>query len=739
MDKREETVLKKQLTKTSAAAFVFVTNLLLFVVLTAPFKIWAAASEITQMRPAAAMTPVLGMIFGWPAALGCAVGNLICDMAAGYELFYGLINSILQILYAMSAYYFWKKINSERGGKEFRLDSVTRILKFCLLLVMNAVLTVLFTSLLNHAYNVTDLLSYDNLFLFINSFDSGLLFGAPLLIAGHVLQMHVENMKEGSEHKAIRFSMNERMILNTIITGLCICVIVGAAVYLTDKYGADGGVGIWGRIYLFETMAMNAYFALSIGFMRFTEKRISRPIEALAQIAGKYYAGESTDEQREQMVEACKVYAKDSTEAGELARSYINMARDLDRYVDNLKNIMAEKERINAELTLASDIQAHMLPCIFPPFPEHKEFELYASMNPAKEVGGDFYDFFVVDEKHLAVIVADVSGKGVPAALFMVIAKTLIKNYTQMGMEPAEVFTTVNRLLCDGNDAGLFVTAWMGVLELETGELTYVNAGHNPPLIKRAGGKFEYLRERSGFVLAGLEEMKYRQNRLKIAPGDRLFLYTDGVTEATDSEERLYGEERLRDFLNENAACGTEEMLFGLRQELEKFAGSAPQFDDITMLLLDYKGETGCADMKKKAEKTFAATKEKVPEMIGFVESELENFGTAMKQQTAICVAMEEIFVNIANYAYPEGEGDAKVEIGFDEKTGIATFCVTDSGIAFDPLAKEDPDITLSAEERSVGGLGIFIVKKTMDTVDYARENGQNRLTMTKKLERSKG
>ena len=733
--------MKKQLTKKSATAFVFATNLLLFVALTAPFKIWAAASEITQMRPAAAMTPVLGMIFGWPAALGCAAGNLICDMAAGYELLYAGLNGLLQILYAMSAYYFWKKINRERGGGEFRLDSVIRILKFCLLLVLNAILTVLFTGILNHAYNVTELLSYDNLFLFINSFDSGLLFGAPLLIAGHVLQMQVENMKEGSRHKALRFSMNERMILNTIITGLCICVIVGAAVYLTDKYGAGGGVGLWGRIYLFETMAMNAYFALSIGFMRFTEKRISKPIEELAQIAGQYYGGEATDEQRKQMVEACKTYAKDSTEVGELARSYINMARDLDRYVDNLKNIMAEKERINAELTLASNIQAHMLPCIFPPFPEHKEFDLYASMNPAKEVGGDFYDFFVVDEKHLAVIVADVSGKGVPAALFMVIAKTLIKNHTQMGMEPAEVFTAVNRLLCDGNDAGLFVTAWMGVLELESGKLTYVNAGHNPPLIKRAEGEFEYLRERSGFVLAGLDEMKYRQSTLKIFPGDRLFLYTDGVTEATDSAQKLYGEERLRDFLNAHQDCGTEEMLCKLQEELEKFAGDAPQFDDITMLLLDYKGALGyeAMDKNRKTERTFAAAKENITEMIGFVEGELESFGVAIKQQTAICVAMEEIFVNIANYAYPEEEGDAKVEIEFDENTGIATFVVTDRGVAFDPLAKEDPDITLSAEERSVGGLGIFIVKKTMDRVAYARENGQNILTMTKKLERSKG
>lgn len=724
--------MRRKFSKKEAVVLVFGLNLIFFILLTAPFKLWASASEVTQMRPAAALTPVLGMIFGWPAALGCAGGNLICDLLAGYELCYAAFNSLLQILYAMSSYFIWKKLNRERGGREFRLDSVVRILKFCLLLGMNALLTVVFTSVLNHAYNVVDLLSIDNLFLLINSFDSGLLFGAPLLILGHVLQMRIENMKVGKEKGIIRFTMNERLILNTLITGLCICVLVGTAVYLTDKFGVGSSIGIWGRVYLFETLALNTYFALSIGFMCFTEQKISRPIEELAQIAGSYYAGHATDTQRREMIDACQVYAKDSTEVGELARSYISMNRDLGKYVENLRNVMAEKERINAELTLASDIQAHMLPNIFPPFPEHNEFNLYATMNPAKEVGGDFYDFFMIGEDRLAVIVADVSGKGVPAALFMVITKTLIKNYAQTGADPAEVFAMVNRILCDSNDAGLFVTAWMGVLEISSGTLTYVNAGHNPPLIKRADGEFEYLRERTGFVLAGMNDMKYRQNTLVIKPGDRLFLYTDGVTETTDPEEHLYGEERLRGFLNSHVPCDTDEMLQKLRSDLKEFAGTAPQFDDITMLLLDFKG---VGTMK---ERIFKAVDENIADVIGFVEEELEKAGCSMKTQTAVCVAMEELFVNIAHYAYPAGEGSAKITIDIDNSTDTATFVVSDTGIAFDPLAKDDPDITLPAEQREVGGLGIFIIKKTMDSITYTRENGENRLTMTKKLERSR-
>ena len=723
--------MKKQLSKNKATLFVFLMNMLLFVVLTAPFKIWIAASEITEMRPAAALTPVLGMIFGWPAALGCAMGNMICDVAAGYEISYALVNSFLQIIYAMSAYFIWKKMNKERNGEEFRLDSVTRILKFCLLLVINALLTVALTSVLNHAYSVAEIISFDNLFVFINSFDSGLLFGAPLLILGHLLQMHIENLREGKDTKIINFTMSERMILNTLITGLCICVFVGISIYLMARYKVASNVSAIGRVYIYETMALNVYFALSIGFMKFTEQKISQPIEKLAEIVGSYYVGNVSDDERKKMLEDCSVYAKDSTEVGKLARSYISMIEDLETYIENLQSIMSEKERINAELQLASDIQAHMLPCIFPPFPGRTEFDLYALMHPAKEVGGDFYDFFLVNEDKLAIIVADVSGKGVPAALFMVIAKTLIKNYTQMDMDPAEVFTTVNHILCDGNDAGLFVTAWMGVLEIETGNLTYVNAGHNPPLIKKADGNFEYLRERTGFVLAGMDGIKYRQNSFKLSPGDRIFLYTDGVTESTNEHEELYGEERLQHFLNTHETGHTEEILDALRKDLRDFSNEAPQFDDITMLLLDYKGTV---TMK---EKVFEAKDENMLDMLGFVEQELENYGCSMRMQTAISVALEEVFINVAHYAYPDGNGTAKVSVGIDPTTDEMTCILRDSGIAFNPLTQDDPDITLPVEQREIGGLGILIVKKTMDFVEYSRENGENILTMRKKLERS--
>ena len=247
-----------------------------------------------------------------------------------------------------------------------------------------------------------------------------------------------------------------------------------------------------------------------------------------------------------------------------------------------------ERQRIETELDVANRIQADMLPCIFPAFPERPEFDIYAVMNPAKEVGGDFYDFFMVDEQHLAVVIADVSGKGIPAALFMVIGKTLIKDHTKPDISLGAVFSEVNDLLCDANSEGLFITAFEGVLDLVTGEFHFVNAGHEIPFIAREGEDYEPYRIKPGFVLAGMENMKYQAGSIQLAPGDKIFQYTDGVTEAMNGKEELYGMERLGSVLRMNTAKKPEELLAAVKEDVDVFAGGAPQFDDITMLCVEY-------------------------------------------------------------------------------------------------------------------------------------------------------
>lgn len=247
-----------------------------------------------------------------------------------------------------------------------------------------------------------------------------------------------------------------------------------------------------------------------------------------------------------------------------------------------------ERQRISTELDVATRIQADMLPCIFPAFPDRPEFDIYATMNPAKEVGGDFYDFFMVDDTHLAIVIADVSGKGVPAALFMVIGKTLINDHTKPGTDLGEVFSEVNELLCRSNNEGLFITAFEGVLNLVTGEFSFVNAGHEMPFIARAGGAYEAHRLRPGFVLAGMEDMVYQSGSIQLSPGDKIFQYTDGVTEATNAAHELYGMKRLTEVLARNTDKKPAELLPIIKADIDAFVGEAPQFDDITMLCVSY-------------------------------------------------------------------------------------------------------------------------------------------------------
>lgn len=331
-------------------------------------------------------------------------------------------------------------------------------------------------------------------------------------------------------------------------------------------------------------LAVTLFLILYIGFLR---RQVVAPLQTITREAQRF-----AQDNVVQLDVLEHIHKRD--EIGILARVIGKMETDIVRYVENLTTVTAEKERIGAELNVATQIQADMLPRIFPPFPEQEQFDIYATMTPAREVGGDFYDFFLVDPDHLAVVIADVSGKGVPAALFMVVAKTLIKNHTQAGEEPGRVFELVNNQLCENNEAGMFVTAFLGVLEISTGTFTYVSAGHNPPLVSSENTGYDWLPGKRNFVLAGMEDMRYRQQQITLKPGDSLFLYTDGVTEALDKEGHLYSEERLFAFWNrmDRKGKGLREQLQMLHEDIDAFAAGAEQADDITMLLLQI-NETG--------------------------------------------------------------------------------------------------------------------------------------------------
>ena len=408
---------------------------------------------------------------------------------------------------------------------------------------------------------------------------------------------------------------------------------------------------------------------------------------------------------------------------------FASLSDDINQTVDTLKGyITAAEKRIEQELELARTIQDSALPKEFV-FPR-KDFEICAVMDPAREVGGDFYDFFFVDRDRIALVIADVSGKGIPAALFMMRAKTAIRGLAEAGREPAEILARANSILCEGNDAEMFVTVWIGIADLLTGQVKCANAGHEYPAVRRAVGGYELIKDKHGLALAAMDGMKYREYELQMNPGDRLFVYTDGVPEAINGSMEQYGTERMVRALDAAGDSALPEVLSAVQADLAAFVGGEDQFDDITMLNFTYIGSgkaVGGTDILK-----LEARIENLDQVLAFIEKNLEAADCPVKVQTQICVAAEEIFVNIASYAYAPATGDAVISMAAAD--GTAEIVFRDRGVPFDPLAREDPDVTLAADKRQIGGLGIYMVKKSMDEVIYRYENGENVLTLRKKL-----
>ena len=295
---------------------------------------------------------------------------------------------------------------------------------------------------------------------------------------------------------------------------------------------------------------------------------------------------ENIDQQRELDLD---IHTGDELET--LASSFDRMYGELRDYIKENAAITAKQERIETELSLATKIQADMLPNVFPAFPDRNDFDIYASMTPAKEVGGDFYDFFLVDDDHLALVMADVSGKGVPAALFMMMTMIMIRNQALTGKSPEDVLTSVNDQICLNNREQLFVTVWLGILELSTGKLIASNAGHEKPIIKHAEGDYELIMDKHGLVVGAMGGIRYRDYELRLYPGSKLFLYTDGLMEAADESEGIFGSERALETLNRAKNAPPRELLEYVKSEVKRFEGGAPRFDDLTLLCLEYNGQ----------------------------------------------------------------------------------------------------------------------------------------------------
>ena len=377
-----------------------------------------------------------------------------------------------------------------------------------------------------------------------------------------------------------------------------------------------------------------------------------------------------------------------------------------------------EKEKMQSELDVATSIQLSVLPK-----PLDNE-NIYGLMNPAKSVGGDFYDFFYIDENYLAIVISDVSGKGIPAALFMMKTETLIKSLTtSFKRDTAMIMKRCNDLLCNNNEAEMFVTSWLGILNLSSGELKYTNAGHTKPLIVR-NGRVEFLDDKPDLVLGAMEGIEYHERTINLNKGDKICLYTDGVTEAHNINNELYGQDRLFEFATKNSIMTPRNFTVSLRKDIEKFSGDAEQFDDVTILTYEFS-----KDISMTESRVFDADVKELDNLFEYTSSLLRMLDFSNRDIIMINTAIEEVFVNVAKYAYDK---NGTVEVTLSKCKNRVSFVFKDSGKPFNPLEREDPNINASSSEREIGGLGIYMVKKIMDEVSYEYVNNQNVLTLIK-------
>ena len=338
--------------------------------------------------------------------------------------------------------------------------------------------------------------------------------------------------------------------------------------------------------YIFATIAVTAFMGFII--TRLMERTTVRPINAIANAAQSYVEDRRSGNTRMEHFSSLPIRTGDEVE--HLNRVMAQMEKDLSVYMEDLTRVTKKEERVRTELDMASKIQKGALPDIFPAFPDRQEFDLCASMEPAKEIGGDFYDFFLIDDDHLCLVIADVSGKGVPAALFMMASKIILADNAIMGKSPSEILYDANNAICKNNKLEMFVTVWVGILEISTGKLTAANAGHEYPALKKGDGGFAVFKDRHGFVLGGMEGMKFKEYEILLSPGDKLFVYTDGVPEANDPDGNMFEVERMIDALNEDPDASPAQILGAVRGQINIFVREAEQFDDLTMLCLEYKG-----------------------------------------------------------------------------------------------------------------------------------------------------
>ena len=463
-----------------------------------------------------------------------------------------------------------------------------------------------------------------------------------------------------------------------------------------------------------------------------TARSIAKPLLTLDNFSKDLADVDFRKAETEKLIEKIQNLMSRGDEVGDLARAFATLSTNLESSVCNLISVETEKERMSSELSIAANIQRSMLPFTFPRFPEHKDIDVWAKLRPAREVGGDFYDFFFIDETHFGFVIADVSGKGAPAALLMAVTKTLLKANAQDVLSTSIILERINKELSENNDECMFVTLFFGILDVTTGMLTYTNAGHNPAHLLNVDGKVNILSEVHGPMVGAMPGIKYEQEQLRLEIDSKLILYTDGVTEAFNNLNEAFGDDRLLACIEQSNELGTKYIVNGLFEAVDRFVEGAEQSDDITVFCLRYVAW----ECREDAVSINLQLKNELKE----INRALQSFAAFCKRtqltedmQNSASIVLDDLLNNIINYAFENSE-EHEIEVFFRADKQRLIIDVVDDGAEFDPFLKGEPDIESDIDERSIGGLGIHMIKSIMDDYFYKRIKGRNHITLMKRM-----
>ncbi len=718
---------------------VFVACFVFYLVIRVGFDFLGAASDSVQIRPASALGPVLGLYFGLPGILGCATANLVGDfLQRGNIGFLLLCYFATQIIYNGLPRWIWYLIYRKSDSPFMRFDSAASS-TLCLLIVLG-------DSLAINAFNLCVLGTTSEVPVATALADRSLNNVWMLLYVGIPLQFALERSSLAqvpppwihAEYKhQEKLNLTQRIMFAFIICTAVLLLLATLILISSDIADEELGLAIRTMFEITAKLALPVLIPL-LAYLHYLETRIIRPIELLSNDQKEFVARikEIKENSTDINIDLSSALAtqdftstKPATEVVDLILSTNNMRSSLVDLNSRIYDMTARAQRASAELDIANQIQMSAVPSGFSQLEARFKLDIAAAMKPAREVGGDFYDAFDIDEDKVAFIIGDVSGKGVPAALFMMRSLSIIRQNITTASDLGEAITQANNEICARNSACLFVTAFACVLDVNTGALSYVNAGHNAPVVVKGEGRAEIASGKHGLVLGAMEDMHYTEQTLNLNECHSLIVYTDGITEANNEAGELFGEDRMIDTLSSQTSNSKsmDIKIAELIESVENFAGSAQQADDITVI-----GFSRNPYLRKIEIEPLIDALDQLTEFISGVCSEI---GATEMFENQLNLAAEEAFVNICTYGFSDGMEKAPVKViaTTNRENSELTMTFIDRGFAFNPLKREvskaNPD-----DEKRVGGLGILLIDRFSDEVSYTYANGCNILSMTKSL-----